>query len=401
VTAQAIEIHGTVHPDFEEVREAFAHNFEAHGERGAAVAVRVDGEPVVDLWAGHADPEGDRPWERDTIVNVYSTTKGMTAICAHILADRGELDLDAPVVEYWPEFGAHGKQEIPVRWLLTHQAGLVAVDPELGPGDALDWDTMISALEQTAPQWEPGTKNGYHMVTFGWLVGEVVRRVSGAPSLGAFFRSEVAEPLGVDFFIGTPASEDGRIASIIPVPQPPSPEDLPEELRGFLDNELRARSLIPGSREVAGHVNSREWRAAEIPGANGHGNARALATVYGALANGGEVDGHRLLSPEAIDRAREVQVESADEVLVMRTARSLGFMHPMPDLGDLRGRQAFGHGGAGGSSGWADPEHGIGMGYVMNKMWDGGFMQPDPRAQSLGHAVYNSLGISVEARRGE
>ncbi len=195
MTSQTIDIHGAVDAKFEEVREAFARNFEEHNERGAAVSVRVDGERVVDLWGGYADAEGDRPWERDTIVNVYSTTKGVTAICAHILADRGELDLDAPVVQYWPEFGAHGREAIPVRWLLSHQAGLVAVDPQLKPGDGLDWDTMIAALEQTKPQWDPGTKNGYHMVTFGWLVGEVVRRISGAASLGAFLRDEIATPL--------------------------------------------------------------------------------------------------------------------------------------------------------------------------------------------------------------
>ena len=377
MTTPAIEIQGTCDPKFEQVREAFARNFEEHSERGAAVAVRVEGEAVVDLWGGYADREGDRPWERDTIVNVYSTTKGMTAICAHILADRGELDIDAPVVRYWPEFGQHGKEAIPVRWLLSHQAGLVAVDPQLEDGAGLDWETMIGALEDTTPQWEPGTKNGYHMVTFGWLVGEVVRRISGAPSLGAFFRDEVAEPLGVDFFIGTPAAEDARIAEIIQ-PRPPqqSDDDAPEP-PPMMNVELTRRSLIPASARVAAPPNSREWRAAEIPGANGHGNARALATIYGALGNAGTVDGVSLLSSDAIDRAREIQVDSQDEVLVMRTRRSLGFMHGVEELGDRRGRAAFGHGGAGGSSGWADPEHGIGMGYTMNRMWEGGFMRPD------------------------
>lgn len=394
-------VHGECDERFGAVRDAFQRNFAEHGERGAAVAVRIDGESVVDLWAGFAGRDGDRPWERDTIVNVYSTTKGMVAVCAHILADRDELDFDAPVARYWPQFAGHGKDAIPVRWLLSHQAGLVAVDPRLGPGDALNWETMIRALEETAPQWEPGTKNGYHMVTFGWLVGEVVRRISGAASLGAFFRQEVAEPLGVDFFIGTPASEDHRIAEIIQ-PRPPAArgEEAPEP-PPRTQSKLTRRSLIPSRADIAAPPNSREWRAAEIPGANGHGNARALATVYGLLARGGELDGVRLLSPEAIDLAREIQVDSQDEVLEMRTRRSLGFMHPVHEMGDRRGRQAFGHNGAGGSMGFADPEYGIGMGYVMNRMWEGGLMDPDPRAQSLAGAVYESLGISIEERRAE
>ena len=214
-----MQIQGTVDPKFESVREAFLQNFLENSEEGAAIAVTVNGESVVDLWGGIAQKESQKPWTKDTIVNVFSMTKGMVAICAHILADRGLLDYDAPVAQYWPEFAQSGKENIPVRWLLSHQAGLVAVDARLGPGDGLNWDRMIHALEETAPQWEPGTKNGYHMVTFGWLVGEVIRRISGSASVGTFFKNEVVDPLGVDFFIGTPESEDYRIADIIP----PSP----------------------------------------------------------------------------------------------------------------------------------------------------------------------------------
>ena len=394
MTAPAkIEIQGECDPRFAAVREAFEVNFAEHAEVGAAVAVTVDGEAVVDLWGGLATREPERAWERDTIVNVWSTTKGMTAICAHMLADRGLLDYDAPVAQYWPEFAQQGKESLPVRWLLSHQAGLVGVDAELGEGDAQHWETMTSALAATKPQWEPGTKNGYHMITFGWLVGEVVRRVSGASSLGSFFREEVAEPLGIDFFIGTPASEDHRIAEIISPRRNVLGGDPPEDPDSPFARELTQRSLIPASARVAGHLNSRGWRAAEIPGANGHGNARALARVYGALARGGEIDGVRLMSAERVDIAREIQVDSADEILGMRTRRSLGFMHPVEEQGDRRGPQAFGHNGAGGSSGWADPEHRIGFGYVMGQMWDGGLMTPDPRAQALAGAVYRSLGV--------
>ncbi|MDA0352753.1 MAG: serine hydrolase [Chloroflexi bacterium] len=391
-TTTTVQIQGEVDPRFERVREAFANNFRDHREVGAAVAVYLDGRPVVDLWAGRMHPDGDAAWERDTIVNVWSMTKGMTATCAHILADRDLLDYDAPVAQYWPEFGKLGKESIPVRWLLSHQAGLVAVDPPLKPGDHEHWDTMIHALEETTPQWEPGTKNGYHMITFGWLVGEVVRRISGAASLGAFFRDEIAAPLGADFFIGTPASEDPRIASIIqPAPneifvRPPGP-DAPT-------NPLMERSLLHDS-ELVMDPNSRGWRGAELPGGNGHGNARAVARVYSALAQGGELDGVRLMSPERVDIAREVHVDSPDEVLTMRTRRSLGYMHPVPDTGDRRGPEAFGHGGAGGSNGFADTEHQIGFGYAMNQMWAGDFGTIDPRAQLLAGAVYESLGIKT------
>jgi len=386
-----VAIQGQVDPRFERVREAFAHNFEEHREIGASLAVFVDGQSVVDLWGGRMHPEGDATWERDTIVNCWSMTKGMTATCAHILADRGLLDYDAPAAQYWPEFGKLGKEAIPVRWLLSHQAGLVAVDPPLQPRAHEDWDAMIHALEETTPQWEPGTKNGYHMVTFGWLVGEVIRRITGV-SVGTFFRDEIAGPLGAHFYIGTPASEDHRIATIIqPAPneifvRPPDP-DAPK-------NELMERSLMHDSELVA-TPNSRGWRGAEIPGGNGHGNARGVATVYSALAQGGATGDARLMSSERVDIAREVQVESPDEVLTMPTRRSLGYMHPIAGTGDHRGPQAFGHGGAGGSHGFADPEHRIGFGYAMNQMWAGEFGTIDPRMQLLAGAVYESLGVEV------
>jgi CubicO group peptidase (beta-lactamase class C family) len=391
-TTTPVTVHGEIDPRFEPVREAFATNFAEHDEVGAAVCVYLDGKPVVDIWGGRMHPDQDTPWERDTIVNVWSMTKGMVAVCAHILADRGQLDYDAPVASYWPEFAKHGKESIPVRWLLSHQAGLVAVDPPLKPGDHERWDTMIHALEETTPQWEPGTKNGYHMVTFGWLVGEVIRRISGASSVGAFFRDEVAEPLGIDFFIGTPASEDHRIATIIqPAPNRIAVANPDPDAPVF---ELTERSLLHDA-EMLADPNSRGWRSAEIPGGNGHGNARAVARVYAALAQGGTLDGVRLMSPERVDVAREVQVESPDEVLIIPTRRSLGFMHPVPGTGDRRGPQAFGHSGAGGHMGWADPEHHIGFSYTMNKMWAGPFGTVDPRAQLLAGAVYESLGIEV------
>lgn len=400
------EIHGTCSAEFEPVREAFEENFRQHGEVGAGCAVALDGEMVVDLWAGWADREHTRPWTRETLVNVYSTTKGMAALCAHMLADQGKLDLDAPVTEYWPEFGAAGKSSIPVSQLLTHEAGLPVIDADLPPGSALDWEHMVGALEQQAPVWEPGSKQGYHAVTFGWLVGEVVRRVSGAERFGEFLAEAVVAPLGLDMYVGTPASEHHRVANLVndraaaaPAPMAPPPDETPQAramrermAAMFSPDSLASRSLGLASVPYAANNNSPEWRSAELPAANGHTNAWSLARVYGALARGGEVDGVKVLSAEAIHRAAQERVCSPDAVLVMETRRSLGYMLPVPGQPDNRGPASFGHGGAGGSLGYADPERGIGFGYAMNKMWSlTSFMSPDPRAQSLVAAVHQSL----------
>ncbi|MHB1923773.1 MAG: serine hydrolase domain-containing protein [Acidimicrobiales bacterium] len=399
------EIHGTVSAGFEPVREAFEANFRDHGEVGAACAVTLDGEPIVDLWAGDADRQG-RPWEKDTLVNVYSTTKGLTALCAHILADRGQIDFDAPVSEYWPEFARAGKEGLPVRYLLTHQAGLPVIDADLAPGSALDWGRMIEALEQQAPVWEPGSQQGYHAVTFGWLVGEVVRRVAGAARFGDFLAEAVVKPLGLDMFVGTPASEHHRVADLVreqpaagAAAMAPAPDETPEAkamrervMAMFTPGSLAFRSLGLASPPFAAGNNSPEWRFAELPAANGHTNARSLARLYGALARGGEVDGVRLLSEGAVKQAAAEQVCSPDAVLVMETRRSLGFMLPVPGQPDNRGPNSFGHAGAGGSLGYADPDRGIGFGYTMNKMWNlASFMTPDPRAQSLIASVHRSL----------
>jgi CubicO group peptidase (beta-lactamase class C family) len=388
MTTTSIEIHGQCDPAFERVREAFERNFREHSEVGASVAVTIDGQPVVDLWAGYADGERTRPWERDTIVNVYSTTKGIATITAHMLADRGLLDLEAPVVEYWPEFGQAGKERIPVKWLLSHQAGLPVIDKQLHAGGNLEWETMVQALEEQAPVWEPGTKQGYHTVTWGWLAGEVVRRVSGK-SVGTFVRDEIAGPLGADFLIGFGPEEDHRVAEMLRGATGTSGASAASQFAGADSLTARSFNVCPPKPGVG--VNDREYRAAEIPAGNGHGNARALARIYGALARGGEVDGTRLMSPQSIERARAEQVFSADEILIMKTRRSMGFMLPVKELGDVRHEDAFGHAGMGGSIGWADPVSKIGFGYAMNQMWTGGLMTPDPRAQGLARAVYESL----------
>jgi len=384
-------VHGTCDRRFTKVRDAFEENFRARDEVGAALAVTLDGEPVVDLWGGHADLARSKPWERDTIVNVYSTTKGMTALSAHRLIDEGRLDLDAPVVRYWPEFAQKGKDRIPVRWLLGHRAGLAAVRATL-PNEALyDWNVMCDALAAEEPWWVPGEGHGYHALTIGWLVGELVRRITGR-SLGTYFRQEIAEPLGIDFHIGLPDSEHARVAEMSSIPLEVPPDGGVKLAEIILSNPegLSARAFMNPPSLALG-VNNREWRAAEIPGANGHGNARALARVYGALSRGGEIDGVHVLSPAGIARCHQEQSAGPDQVLQISTRFGLGFMLSQKEREARFGPnpRSFGHPGAGGSVGFADPDARIGFGYVMNRM--GPHILLDPRAVELIEATYRCV----------
>ena len=385
-----LRIEGTCDPHFAAVREAFAQSFSRFGETGAAVAVMLDGRSVVDLWAGYTDAARTRPWDRDTIVNVYSTTKGMAAVCAHRLVDQGRLDLDAPVATYWPEFAAGGKARLPVRYLLSHQAGLPAVRESLPASAMYEWETMTAALAAQEPWWEPGTKHGYHAVTYGWLVGEVIRRVSGK-SVGTFFRNEVARPLGVDFHIGLAAEHDARTAPLIPAPPPTAEQmNLFVEMLKNRDAESMLLNVMFNPPILPDAVNTREWRAAEIPAANGHTNARALARVYGVLACGGVLDGVRVLSPESIERALAMQAEGPDAVLPLYTRFGLGFMLSTPQEKMGPNPRTFGHGGMGGSMAFADPDARLGFGYVMNEAHMGLWLI-DPRAAALIDAVYAAL----------
>jgi len=389
-----LEIHGACDARFARVRETFIEGFRSRHEIGAAVAVTIDGTSVLDLWAGHADVARTRPWQRDTIANIYSCTKGMTALCAHRLVERGLLDLDAPVATYWPEFAAAGKARIPVRWLLSHRAGLPAVRALL-PGDALyDWEAMCAALAAEVPWWQPGTRHGYHAITFGWLVGEVVRRITGR-SVGTYFRDEIARPLGLDLHIGLPDAEHHRVAELSAIPtEDIGPDAMSLAQLVFSDPESMAARAFVNPPSIAEGPNNPDWRRAEIPGANGHGSARDLARVYGALACGGAIDGVRVLTPESIARCAAEQSFGPDLVLQVSTRVGLGFMLPQdrPDAYFGRGRRAFGHPGAGGSFGFADPEHGVGFGYVMNRM--GPHILLDPRAIALFESVYAALRIA-------
>jgi CubicO group peptidase (beta-lactamase class C family) len=310
------EIHGHADPRFAGVRDAFAANFARGEDVGASVAVTLGGELVVDLWGGHADAAKTRPWQRDTIVNVYSTTKTMTALCALLLADRGELDLAQKVAHYWPEFAANGKAGITVAQLLAHSAGLSGFAEPVAAADLYDWDKATALLAAQAPFWAPGTAIGYHAITQGYLVGEVVRRITGK-SLGTFFRDEIAGPLGADFHIGLAASEDDRVAELLPPPPGGSIADITS--RPLTVNMATNPPVNPRD------TRSRAWRAAEIPAANGHGNARSVALVQALLANGGVVGGKRLLSEAGARRALEPQIKGEDMVLGGPAHFGLGF----------------------------------------------------------------------------
>jgi len=373
---------GFVAPGFEAVRDAFAANFEEHGDVGAACCVYLDGRPVIDLWGGLADIAGGRPWEEDTGVIVFSATKGVTAACINLLAERSMLDLDAPVARYWSEFAAAGKGAIPVRWVLSHKAGLAAVDGELTLAEVLAWEPVVRAIAAQAPNWEPGTAHGYHARSYGWILGEVVRRVTGR-SLGRYFAEEIAGPLGLDFWIGLPARQWPRCARVIP-PDGGLPSII--DLLGAESLTARVMSGPSGLFAYDDMWNRSEILAAEMPSSNGVGSARALARLYAALV--GTVGGRRILRADTVERAIAVQSDGADRVLFLPTRFGLGFML-QPLLAPDCGPHSFGHTGAGGSLGFADPDAGIGFGYVTSKLkFD---LNGDERTRGLVGAVYRSL----------
>ncbi|MGX1472288.1 UNVERIFIED_CONTAM: CubicO group peptidase (beta-lactamase class C family) [Streptomyces canus] len=381
-------VHGHCDELFMAVRTAFEENFRDRAELGAAVSVMVGGETVVDLWGGWADSARTRPWERDTLVNVWSTTKGPTALCAHILADRGLLGFDAPVAAYWPEFGAAGKEKVLVRHLLSHRAGLSGLREPHSLAELLDWELTTERLAAMEPWWEPGTVSGYHAFTYGFLVGEVVRRVSGLLP-GAFLEREVTGPLGIDFTIGLPEKEAGRAAELV---HPPA-ASAGEQAAIFAQLAPAAIAALANPGAGAAEANTPEWRAAEIPAANGHGTARAVTALYGIFAGRGAHDGHRVLSPEAAERVRESQGRCRDLVLGAglgsETELGLGLWLSGPKGSYGPNPRAFGHDGFGGSCGLADPEAGVSLGYVMNRM--GPHIADDPRKMALIDALYSVL----------
>lgn len=411
-SVQTGEVAGFCDPRFEHVADEFVRNFQERGEVGASVCVTVEGKTVVDLWGGSADPTGDVPWNEDTLCMVWSSTKGATALCAHILASRGELDLDAPVARYWPEFAQAGKEAIPVKMLLNHQAGVPGIREPLPEGAFFDWDYIVSMLAKQEPFWRPGSMHGYHAFTFGWLVGEVVRRVS-SKSLGSFFREEVAEPLGLDFWIGLPEEHENRVALIIPA-DPPNPEGpIPPFYAAAMADPTSLQMtvlfntggyMLPGPDGIMG-FNRRAARAAEIGAAGGMTNARGLAGMYAPLANGGSLNGINLVSRDTIARMAAVSSASGlDMTLLAPTRFALGYAkaidnrrEPTCTVDDslILSEEAFGHPGSGGSIGFADPAVAMSFGYVMNRM--GGGLGLNSRGQSLVDAVYQSLSYTSNA----
>jgi CubicO group peptidase (beta-lactamase class C family) len=396
-----VSVEGTCDPRFAAVREEFERNLAERGEVGASACVTVGGETVVDLWGGVADPATGRPWERDTIGVVWSCTKGAAALCAHMLISRGDLDLGAPVIDYWREFGKGGKEDVSVRVLLSHQAGLAAIREPVPDGGLCDWERVVDLLAAQEPLWEPGTRQGYHALTFGHLVGELVRRVTGR-SLGTFFRDEVAGPLGLDFWIGLPAEHEGRVAPTIPA-DPPGPGDaVPDFYVQAITDPTSIPALVlmnSGGLMVPGAMDTPAVYAAEIPAVNGVANAHALAGMYRPLALGGSVDGLRFLDEATLaEAARVASATQVDATLAVPTRWGLGFMKSMDNRhlpggiedSALLTEDAFGHAGMGGSLGFADPVARLSFGYSMNKQAGG--LGVNRRGQALVDAVYRALG---------
>jgi CubicO group peptidase (beta-lactamase class C family) len=353
------DIQGTWDKKFEGVATTLSKNLDDGADVGASVAVMVGGEPVVDIWGGFVDEGKTTPWEQDTLVNVWSTTKTMTFLCALMLADRGQLDFHAPVADYWPEFAAAGKQDVEVRHLMSHSAGLAGWTQHLETEELADWEKCTSLLAAQEPWWEPGTASGYHAVTQGFLIGEVVRRITGK-TIGTWFAAEVAGPLGADFHIGLPAREDHRVSPVIPPP--------PVDLEAMAPSDIALRALSNPVLD-ASWTRNEWWRRAEIPAANGQGNARSVATVQSIIAGGGEARGVRLLSEKGCDVIFEEQADGEDLVLGMPMRYGMGYglsSETMP----MGPRTCF-WGGYGGSLIIMDQEAGITVAYMMNRMESG------------------------------
>ncbi|MCE2425018.1 MAG: beta-lactamase family protein [Pseudomonadales bacterium] len=376
-------IHGFFDERFAGVREAFERNFDEFGDVGASFAATVEGEFVVDLWGGHADEARTRLWHEDTIVNVYSTTKTMSFLTAFVLADRGLLDFHAKVTDYWPEYGQNGKEDTEVRHFMSHSAGVPGFEPKLAKARELyDWDACVDNLARQAPWWEPGTRSGYHAVTQGYLIGELVRRITGR-TIGTFFREEIAEPLGADFHIGVARSEFDRVAQMIP--EEPAeggegPFGDPDSIPG------RVFASAPAGTEA---VNTPGWRRAEIPAAGGHGNARGVVRAQTPLANDGRAFGVEVLSPESCRLMLEEQTNGPDAVLMLPIRFGLGYAFPNEFMPMSPNDDAMFWGGAGGSTIVVDHKARVCLSYVMNQMKNA--IVGDQRGGGLGKAFYDSL----------
>ena len=380
-----LKVEGTWDDAFKSVVDTFRDNFSLRGDKGAGFAVVQDGQVVVDIWGGEAAP--GRPWASDTLVNVWSTTKAVVAVAAQVLVDRSQLDVDAPVARYWPEFAKAGKDALPVRFLLSHRAGLCGFREPVGLEDLADWERVVGLLAGMEPWWEPGTLSGYHALTYGYLVGEVVHRITGQ-TIGQFVANEIARPLGADFYIGLDTPGIARSA-VMSMDDPGDQSDV-AAMFASLDPAAIAALTNPSmaAPDAADIANQEGWKRAEIPAANGHATALGLAAIFSELVLG------RLLSADGIDRLREGQGRGVDLVLAPGMAGAemefaLGVVVSGPERRYGPNPRAFGHDGYGGSFVLADPEKGIAMAYVMNHM--GLVLAGDPRKTALVDAVYAAL----------
>lgn len=396
---EALRLGGSVASGFEELRDEFERNFTERGDVGAAVSVHLDGIPVVDLWGGIADPATGRPWQADTLGLVYSVTKGATAVVVNRLVDGGLLELDRPVATYWPEFGTAGKDRVTVAQLLSHQAGLPVPVVPLSRAELLAGGPAVAALAAQEPLWEPGSRHGYHALTYGWLTGELIRRVTGR-SPGSVFAEDVAQPLGLDFHIGLPRDRVAEVAPLIDgVPDPteldtitdPTARDLVLRIVAAMSDptSLFARALSTNGAlptPDATTWNDPDVYAMEQPAANGITDARSLARMYAACV--GEVDGTRILSEQAVERARTEQVRGPDEVTIGESRFGIGFQLSTPGA-PLLGEGSFGHAGAGGALGFGDVTSRVGFGYVQNQL--GASLTGEPRTAALIAALGRAL----------
>ncbi len=387
-----VSIKGSCHKDFQGVVEAFAQNFMEYKEIGASIYIVVDGETTVDLWAGYKNEERTEEWERNTLSAAFSSTKAALALCAHLLVDREELNLKEKVIKYWPEYGKKGKEDTTVEMILNHSAGLPALRTEVKEGGFLDWEYMVELLENEEPFWSPGEKTGYHMITTGWLIGEIIRRVSGK-SLGQFFNDEIRDPYNLDYWIGLPESEDERVAEVIPFT--PSSTDKPSGFAKAFRTDPNSIQRLSLTNTGGYNYNAKETYRAELGSVGGIVDARSLAQMLTPLAQNNE----ELLSKSSVKRLSDSKVKSRiDEMLLFPTNFSDGFMLHMDNRGTFEGEggsfmigpNAFGHVGFGGSSiTFADPDRKVSFGYVVNKL--GGEYLINERGQSLINSAYKAL----------
>ncbi|MFX0097991.1 MAG: serine hydrolase domain-containing protein [Candidatus Hodarchaeota archaeon] len=380
-------IHGECSEGFERVKEVFTEHFRKGWDVGASFAAYLDGKLIVNLWGGYLDTAKTQPWKEDSIINVFSTTKVPTALCVHVLVDQGKIDLDEPVATYWPEFAQCGKENIKVKHILSHSSGVCYFKDPMVMKDLFDWDRVVQMLAAEEPLWEPGTRTGYHMYSFGYLNGELVRRVTGK-TIGTFFKEEIADPLGIDFHIGVPEELEPRVADMLASRSPSLLERLSSSKLKAIFPKIAIKTIENPKMERETPI-SREWRAAEIPSSNGHGNANSIARIGAIIACGGELDGKRVLSKEAVERAMEEQIANRDLVLMGKYRWALGWA-----LYDIKTRSGKKHeyaswAGLGGSDCVMDYSNRLSFAFAMNKIKIS--LLGDPRADRLTKAVYECL----------